>query len=38
MHRSYQFGTSYSTMGKHYITIKGQVIVQLASQALDYLQ
>ena len=36
LHWSYQFGTSYSTMGKHYITINGQVIAQSVSQALDY--
>ena len=30
------FGTGYSTMGKHYITINGQVIAQSVSQALDY--
>ena len=32
----YQFGTSYLTTGKHYITINGQVIVQSVSQALDH--
>ena len=37
LHRSYQFGTGYSTTGKHYITIIGQVIVQSVSQPLDYL-
>ena len=36
LHRSYQFGISYLTMGKHYITINGKVIVQSGSQALDY--
>ena len=36
LHRSYQFGTGYSTTGKHYITINGQVIAQLVSQALHY--
>ena len=25
LHRSYQFSTSYSTTGKHYITINGRV-------------
>ena len=34
--RSYWFRTGYSTMGKHYITINGQVMVQSVSQALDY--
>ena len=37
LHRSYQFGTGYLTIGKHYITINGQVIVQLVSQPLDCL-
>ena len=37
LHRLYWFGTSYSTIVKHYITINGQVMVQLVSQALDYL-
>ena len=37
LHRLYQFGTGYSTMGKHYITINGQVIVQSVLQALHYL-
>ena len=37
LHRSYQFSTGYSTTGKHYITINGQVIAQSISQALDYL-
>ena len=36
LHRSYQFGTSYSTTGKHYITINRQVMVQSISQPLDY--
>ena len=36
LHRSYQFSTSYSTTGKHYITINGQVITQSISQCLDY--
>ena len=36
LHRSYQFGTSYLTTGKHYITINGQVITQSISQPLDY--
>ena len=36
LHRSYQFSTSYSTTGKHYITINGQVIVQSMPQLLDY--
>ena len=35
LHRLYQFGTGYLTTGKHYITINGQVIAQLISQALD---
>ena len=29
LHRSNQFGTGYSTTGKYFITINGQVIVQL---------
>ena len=37
LHRSYQFSTSYSTTGKHYITINRQVIAQSISQALYYL-
>ena len=36
LHRSYQFGTGYSTTDKHYITINGQIIVQSVSQTLDY--
>ena len=36
LHRLYWFGTGYSTTGKHYITINGQVIVQSVSQPLDY--
>ena len=36
LHRLYWFSTSYSTTGKHYITINGQVIAQSVSQALDY--
>ena len=36
LHRSYQFSTSYSTTGKHYITINGQVIAQSVLQALYY--
>ena len=36
LHRSYQFGTGYSTTGKHYITINDQVIKQLMSQPLNY--
>ena len=36
LHRSYYFGTSYSTTGKQYITIDGQVIAQSVLQALDY--
>ena len=36
LHRSYWFGTGYSTTGKHYITINSQVITQLISQPLDY--
>ena len=37
LHRSYWFGTSYSTTGKHYIAINRQVIAQSVSQPLDYL-
>ena len=37
LHRLYQFSSGYSTTGKHYITINGQVIAQLALQTLDYL-
>ena len=36
LHRSYWFGTGYSAMGKHFITINGQVITQSISQPLDY--
>ena len=36
LHRLDWFDTGYSTTGKHYITINGQVIVQSVSQALDY--
>ena len=36
LHRSYQFSTWYSTTGKHYITINGQVIAQSILQTLDY--
>ena len=36
LHRLYQFSTSYLTTGKHYITIKGQVIIQSILQPLDY--
>ena len=36
LHRLYQFGIGYSTTGKHYITIKGNVIAQPISQSLDY--
>ena len=28
LHRSNRFGTSYSTTGRHYITIKGEMIAQ----------
>ena len=36
LHMSYQFGTGYSTTGKHYITINGQVIAQAILQSIDY--
>ena len=36
LHRSYQFGTEYSTAGKYYITINGQVIAQAISKTIDY--
>ena len=36
LHRSYQFSTGYSTTGKHFITINGQVIAQSISQPLGY--
>ena len=36
LHRSYWFGTGYSTTGKHYITINRQVIAQLILQGLNY--
>ena len=36
LHRSYQFGTRYSTTGKHYITINGQIIAQAILQSIDY--
>ena len=36
LHRMYWFGTGYSTTGKHYITINGQVIAQSILQTLDY--
>ena len=35
-HRSYKFGTGYSTTGRHYITINWQVIAQMILQATDY--
>ena len=37
LNRSYWSGTSYLTMGKHYITINGQVIAQSLLQAWDHL-
>ena len=36
LHRSYRFGTRYSTINRHYIAIYGQVIVQTILQATDY--
>ena len=36
LHRLYQFGTSYSTTGNHYITITGKVIAQSILQPLNY--
>ena len=36
LHRLYWFSTAYSTTGKCYITLNGQVIAQLILQALDY--
>ena len=36
LHRSYQFGTGYSTTSKYFIMINVQVIAQSISQPLDY--
>ena len=36
LHRSYQFGTGYSTTGEHYIIINGQVIAESVLQTLEY--
>ena len=36
LHRLYWIGTGYSTTGKHYITINGQVIAQAFLQTTDY--
>ena len=36
LHRSCHFSSGYTTTGKHFITINGQVIAQSNSQALDY--
>ena len=36
LHRSYWFGTGYSTTSRHYITINGQVIAQAILQTTDY--
>ena len=37
LHRLNWFGTGYSTTGKHYIAINGQVMSHSVLQALDYL-
>ena len=36
LHRLYWISTRYSTTGKYFITIKGQVVAQSISQTLDY--
>ena len=36
LHRLFWSSISYSTTGKHYIAINGQVIIQSISQPLDY--
>ena len=31
LHRAYRFGTGYSTKGKHYITVNGEMIAEIIS-------
>ena len=35
LHRTYRFGTSYSTTGRHYITINSEMIAEAISQVID---
>ena len=35
LHRTYRFDTGYSTAGKHYITINGEMIAEAMSQITD---
>ena len=35
LHRAYRFGTGYSTTGKHYITINGEMITEAISQVTN---
>ena len=35
LHRAYRFSTSYSTTGKHYITINGKMIAETISQVTN---
>ena len=35
LHRAYRFSTGYSTMGKYYITINGEMITEATSQITD---
>ena len=35
LHRAYRFGMGYSTTGKHYITINGEMIAEAISQVTD---
>ena len=35
LHRSYRFGMDYSTIGKHYITVKSEIIAEAISQVTD---
>ena len=36
LHRAKQFGTGYSTNGRHYITLNGEMLAQSCSQILTY--
>ena len=35
LHRAYRFGTGYSTTGKHYITINGEMVTEAISHITD---
>ena len=34
LHRTNSFGTGYSTAGRHYITLNGEMLAQSTSQAI----